>query len=86
MRSESALLGEIWLDFAGIPHLGEMKIFHMNTRKWGGIEFSLISFVFFQLLFKSYKTIFSPWMNQIFAAFCFPRLYLTVYCKKCSKT
>ena len=33
MRSEPARLGGISLDFAG-SHLGEMTIFHMNTREW----------------------------------------------------
>ena len=33
MRSEPTRLGGISLDFAGIPP-GEMKSFHMNTRKW----------------------------------------------------
>ena len=33
MRSEPAHLGRISLDFAEI-HLGQMKILHMNTRKW----------------------------------------------------
>ena len=33
MRSEPVCLGKISLDFAEI-YLGEMKIFHMNTRKW----------------------------------------------------
>ena len=37
MRSEpAARLGGISLDFAGF-HLGEMKIFHMNTRKWASL-------------------------------------------------
>ena len=50
MRSEPVRQGGILFNFAGI-HLGEMKIFHMKTRKWsarqGGTEFPLISFVFF---------------------------------------
>ena len=56
MRSEPARLGGILLDFAG-THLGEMKLFHMNTRKWASLArwdrvfFNQFCFVF-QMLIK----------------------------------
>ena len=61
MRSEPACLGKISLDFAEI-YLGEMKIFHMNTRKWVSparwyrVFFNQLCFVF-QMLMKQYKNI-----------------------------
>ena len=58
MRSEpAARLGGISLDFAGF-HLGEMKIFHMNTSKWASLArwdrvfFDQIFFFYFQMLIK----------------------------------
>ena len=55
MKSEPARLGGISLCFAGIP-LGEMKIFHMNTRKlanparWDSIFFNQFCFTFRMLI------------------------------------
>ena len=50
MRSELARPAGSHLILPG-PYLGEMKMFHTNTRRWparqGGVEFSLIGFVFF---------------------------------------
>ena len=60
MRSEPAHLGGISLDFAPIPP-SEMKIFHMNTRKWASaarwdrVFFNRVAF--FQMLIKQYKNV-----------------------------
>ena len=54
MRSEPSHLGGISLILPG-SHRGEMKIFHMNTRKWDSSakwNRFLISFAFFQMLIK----------------------------------
>ena len=45
MRSKPARLGEVSLYFAENP-LGEMKILHMNTRKWASPERRDIVFLF----------------------------------------
>ena len=64
MRSEPVCLGEISLDFAEIPTMPVVKIFHRNTRKWASPErrdrVFLIKFCFvFQMLKikKKYKKI-----------------------------
>ena len=60
MRSEAGCLGGISLHLQG-SHLGEMKIFDMNTHKWASaarwIELSFFLSFFFKMLTEYYKSI-----------------------------